>query len=111
MRQAIAYAINRDALVNRASRRRGGRQAVPAAGRSPATPTTSRTYDYDPDKAKELLAEAGESNLTLNFYYPTEVTRPYMPNPKDIFTVISADLQKAGITVKPVRARCGTPAT
>ena len=47
-------------------------------------------YDYNPDKAKQLLAEAGATNLTLKFYYPTEVTRPYMPNPKDIFELLSA---------------------
>src|SRR6185437_14539564 len=46
------------------------------------------TYNYDPNKAKQLLAQAGESNLTLNFYWPTEVSRPYMPDPKQIFTVI-----------------------
>ncbi len=60
------------------------------------------TYDYDPNKAKQLLAQAGESNLTLKFYWPTEVSRPYMPDPKEIFEVISADLQKAGIKIKPV---------
>ena len=57
---------------------------------------------YDPDKAKQLLAEAGASNLTLNFYYPTEVTRPYMPNPTNIFTALSENLQAVGITVNPV---------
>jgi peptide/nickel transport system substrate-binding protein len=59
-------------------------------------------YDYNPDKAKQLLAEAGATNLTLKFHYPTEVTRPYMPAPKDIFELIAADLQKVGITTTPI---------
>lgn len=60
------------------------------------------TYPYDVNKAKALLAQAGASNLTLKFYWPTEVSRPYMPNPKEIFEVIKADLEKAGIKITPV---------
>ena len=56
-------------------------------------------YDYDVQKAKDLLAEAGQSNLTLNFWWPTEVTRPYMPDPKSVFTAFKADLEAVGITV------------
>ncbi len=39
------------------------------------------TYDYDPEKAKELLAEAGAEGATIEFNYPTDVSRPYMPSP------------------------------
>ena len=74
---------------------RAGR--LEAARRAPRSPTNFMPdtvdgyngdvtkYPYDPAKAKALLAEAGATNLTLQFHYPTEVTRPYMPNPKDIF--------------------------
>ena len=33
------------------------------------------TYDYDPDRAKQLIAESGVTNLTLTFWYPTDVSR------------------------------------
>ena len=51
---------------------------------------------YDPERAKALLAEAGQSNLTVNFYYPTEVTRPYMPNPTNIFTAMPGEPAPGG---------------
>ena len=59
-------------------------------------------YDYDPQKAKDLLAEAGQSNLTVNFWWPTEVSRPYMPDPKSVFTAFKADLEAVGITVNEI---------
>jgi len=102
VRQALAYGINRDALVRN---KMPEGSVVPAnvmpeavAGYAP----DAEAYPYDPAKAKALLAAAGASNLTLNFYYPTEVTRPYMPNPTDIFSVIAEDLRQIGITVNPV---------
>jgi peptide/nickel transport system substrate-binding protein len=102
VRQALAYGINRQALVQN---KLPEGAVVPAnfmpeavAGYAP----DAQAYPYDPAKAKALLAEAGASNLTLNFYYPTEVTRPYMPNPTDIFSVIAEDLHQIGVTINPV---------
>jgi peptide/nickel transport system substrate-binding protein len=102
VRQALAYAINRDQLV---------KSQLPE-GATVATQFMPETvagfskdvqkYEYNVDKAKSLLAEAGASDLKLKFYWPSEVTRPYMPNPKDIYGAISADLQKAGITVEAI---------
>ena len=38
---------------------------------------------YDPEKAKALIAESGVSaDLAIDFYYPSDVARPYMPDPK-----------------------------
>ncbi len=102
VRQAIAHAINRDALVT--TKMPEGTQVATqfmpdtVAGFAPDV----TTYPYDPNKAKALLAQAGQPNLRLNFYYPTEVTRPYMPNPADLFAAMSADLAAVGITVNPV---------
>jgi peptide/nickel transport system substrate-binding protein len=102
VRQALAYAINRDALV----RNKLPEGAEVAKEFMPSTVAgyagDVQEYPYDPAKAKQLLAEAGASNLTLNFYYPTEVSRPYMPNPTDLFSVIAEDLKQAGITINPV---------
>ena len=38
----------------------------------------------------------------MNFWWPTEVSRPYMPDPKGIFTAFKADLEAVGITVNEI---------
>ncbi len=102
VRQAIAYALNRDQLVK--SKLPEGAQV--ATQFMPDTvdgyASDVQKYDYNVATAKKLLAEAGASNLTVKFYYPSEVTRPYMPDPKGIFTAIEADLKAVGITVQAV---------
>ena len=59
LRQAVAYAINRDEIITLTR----GDMAVPAVGRvpdfHPATAPNANDYEYNPEKAKELLAEAG----------------------------------------------------
>lgn len=99
VRQALAYGINRDQLV-KSQLPEGAKVAdefIPDTVDGYNQGVTK--YTYDPDKAKQLLAQAGASDLTLNFYWPSEVTRPYMPSPKDIFGAMSADLQKIGVKV------------
>ena len=102
VRQAIAYAIDKDALI---------KQVMPegttaAINFMPDNVTgwngNVEKYTYDPSKAKQLLKEAGQENLTLDFNYPTGVSRPYMPSPEDIYTSLKAQLEAVGITVKPV---------
>jgi len=68
------------------------------------------TYDYDPDAAITLLAEAGftEANpLTLTFNYPVNISRPYMPNPEQIFTNLQSQLSAVGIVLNPVSNEWG----
>jgi peptide/nickel transport system substrate-binding protein len=102
VRQAIAYALDRESLV----RNQLPTGAVVATQFMPSTvdgyAPDLQPIEYDPERARALLAEAGQSNLTLNFYYPTEVTRPYMPNPTNIFTALAENLRAVGITVNPV---------
>jgi peptide/nickel transport system substrate-binding protein len=100
VRQAIAYALNRKQFVD--SQLPDGANVAPILYPETISPFTKdvQTYDYDPQKAKDLLAQAGQSNLTVNFWWPTAVSRPYMPDPKSVFTALKADLEAVGITVK-----------
>ncbi|WP_375424077.1 ABC transporter substrate-binding protein [uncultured Friedmanniella sp.] len=105
VRQALNYAIDRTAVV-KSSLPEG---SVPAIEFMPPTVAgyndKVNAYPYDPDKAKQLLAEAGQSNLTLKFAYPTGVSRPYMPAPEDTFAVVKSQLEKVGIKITPVAAK------
>jgi peptide/nickel transport system substrate-binding protein len=102
IRQALYHAINRETLV----------QNQLPEGATVATQFFPETvagynsdiqpYEYDPEMAQELLAEAGAEDLEIELWYPTEVTRPYMPDPQRIYDAVRADWEAAGITVNPV---------
>ena len=101
IRQAIAHALNRQALVT-AKYPPGAEVAkefMPPElfGYSADVPE----YEYDVEKAKALIAESGVANPTIEFWYPTGVSRPYMPDPVANFQAFSADLTAAGFTVVP----------
>jgi peptide/nickel transport system substrate-binding protein len=99
VRQAIAYALNRQQFVS--SQLPEGAQVAPIFYPDTVDGWTDdvERYDYNAETARNLLAEANQSNLTLNFWWPTEVTRPYMPDPRAVFTSFKTDLEAAGITV------------
>ncbi|WP_351223292.1 ABC transporter substrate-binding protein [Streptomyces sp. NPDC002133] len=101
VRQAIAHAIDRENLV-KTQLPEGGKVATQFMPDTVAGFSENVTkYPFDTAKAKSLLASAKESNLAIEFCYPTEVTRPYMPAPQDMFELMKADLEKAGIKVTP----------
>jgi len=104
IREAIAYALNRQALVT-AKYPEGAEvasQFMPPElfGWSGDVPQ----YNYDPEKAKALIKESGVTDLTIEFYYPSDVSRPYMPDPTANFEAFKADLEAVGFTVVPKTA-------
>lgn len=92
VRQAIAYAIDKDTIV--ATILDGN--AVAADGLLPNGPFKSPNLDkhaYDPDKARELLKEANwDPNRTLEmvYYYNDQQTT-------DLMTALQAELADVGI--------------
>ncbi|MFI7276408.1 ABC transporter substrate-binding protein [Streptomyces sp. NPDC049879] len=102
VRQAIAHALDRQNIVDTQLPEGGtvATQFIPDTVDGYSENVT--TYDYDPELAQELLADADASDLSVDFCYPTEVTRPYMPAPADIYELLRADLEAVGITVNPV---------
>ncbi len=67
-------------------------------------PTTSR-------RPRPLIAESGETDLTIDFYYPSDVTRPYMPDPKGIFEAITARPRGRRLHDRARTPRPGGPTT
>src|SRR6202022_2708617 len=104
IRQAIAYALNRQALVT-AKYPAGSEVAkefMPPSLFGYAPDVTQ--YNYDVSKAKQLIAEPGVVNPTLEFWYPTNISRPYIPGPSANFQAFKADLEAVGFKVVPKSA-------
>jgi peptide/nickel transport system substrate-binding protein len=100
VRKAIAYGLDRQSVVNAfyAGRAQVATQFQPPQlfGWSPHVVK----YEYDPNKAKQLLQQAGLTlPVTIDFWYPTGVSRPYMPDPQRNFEAFAASLEKSGFKV------------
>jgi peptide/nickel transport system substrate-binding protein len=97
VRQALSYAISRTELVQNA----GGPNVLQPLSHliAPGTDGSSPNFDdypYDPAKAKQLLQQAGVSNLTLTMLYrPAQSTT----SQKD-FETLQANFQAVGVTLK-----------
>jgi peptide/nickel transport system substrate-binding protein len=99
VRQAANYAINKEAIVNDVLE---GTAEV-AAGPTPpafawAYNEDLEPYPYDPDRARELLAEAGAEGAELTFYVTEGGSG--MLDPVAMGTAIQADLAAVGFDVK-----------
>lgn len=102
VRQAIYHALNRDQLVKTQLPEGASvaTQFIPEAVKG--YNADLQPYAYDVEKAKALLKEAGAEGMTLTFAYPSEVTRPYMPNPQKLFDAMRTDLEAVGIKVETI---------
>jgi peptide/nickel transport system substrate-binding protein len=95
-KQAMLYAIDRKSIIE--SIYQGAATAVPCLYGNPKYhPDGIEMYDYNPDKAKELLAEAGIDTATLpefvmDTYYNDQLSA-------DVMTVIQANLADVGIKI------------
>ncbi|MCD4535309.1 ABC transporter substrate-binding protein [Nocardioides sp. cx-169] len=101
VRQAIAHAINLEEVISTSMPEgtEAATQFIPEVVNGYASDVT--TYDYDPAKAKSLLEDAGAAGATIEFNYPTGVSRPYMPDPEGTFNIIRTQLQAVGLKITP----------
>ena len=105
VRQAISHAINREEIVSSFYGGRGvvATQFMPKEIVGYADDV--QTYAYDPEKSRQLLQQAGLTlPVEIEFWYPTDVSRDYMPDPKRNFEAMAADLNAAGFKVTPKTA-------
>jgi peptide/nickel transport system substrate-binding protein len=102
VRQAVAAGLDRKAVVDNFYAGRGevANEFMPPSLFGYADDVMK--YTYDPAKAKSLLQKAGvQMPLKVDFWYPTDVSRPYMPDPKRNFEAFAASLNKSGFKVVP----------
>mgnify|MGYP001443607265 CR=1 FL=1 len=103
LRQAISHAIDREAIVDALYAGYG------TVAKNPLPPSylgyndDVEGYQYDVEKAKELLAEAGYADGLEIDLWTMPVARPYMPDPETTAEIIQNNLAEIGITVNIVR--------
>jgi peptide/nickel transport system substrate-binding protein len=100
VRQAVAYGLDRASVVRSFY---AGRGIVAQEFQPPQLfGWTNKVpkYPYNPTKAKQLLNSSScHVPCKVSFWYPTGVSRPYMPDPKRNFEAFSASLERAGFQV------------
>jgi peptide/nickel transport system substrate-binding protein len=96
IRQAIAYAINRQAIVDKLLKGEGEVVDGPYTSVSPYLDKEAQKYTYDPEKAKQMLQEAGwDFNKELNVIVPTG--NKVREQSADLIT---QDLEAIGLKIK-----------
>ena len=100
VRLAVGYALNKPQYITSlyAGQGRVADSWMPpaiAGYKAEAIPT------YNVTKAKAALTAANltAAQTAIDLYYPSNVVRPYMPDPKNEAQAIASDLQAVGFTV------------
>ena len=107
VRQALNYAINKQAIIDAIYLGAG------KAAKNPIPPTIwsynddVKDYPYDPEKAKALLAEAGLAGGFETDIWAMPVQRPYNPNARRMAEMMQADFAKVGVKAKIVTYEWG----
>ena len=107
VRQAINYAVNKQAIVDNILKGTGTLAINPMPPVVWGYTDQIQRYDYNPDKAKQLLTEAGYPNgFKCNFWVPESGSG--MQQPVAMGTAIQADLKAVGIDCKIQTFEWGT---
>jgi peptide/nickel transport system substrate-binding protein len=108
VRRAVNHAVNKPALV------RAFYEGIGSPAVNPMPPTiwgynnAIKGYEYNPEKARQLLNEAGYPNgITTELYWPNRA-RPYLTQPQKIAEALQQQLARGGIRAKLVTFEWGT---
>ena len=96
VRQAVAMAIDRDAILKEVYQGAGQKAKNPIPPTIWSYDDSTVDYPYDPAKAQEMLKAAGVTSLDTDLWW-MPVQRPYNPNAKRMAEMMQADLEKVGI--------------
>jgi peptide/nickel transport system substrate-binding protein len=95
IRQALNYAIDRKRFIDTALNGVGEPEDLPWLATSPAYDATRRVrYAFDLEKARALIGQSGQSNLSIDFVYNSVV-----PEIASFAQLYQADLAKIGVTL------------
>lgn len=94
VRQAVMYAVDRQAVMDTAWAGLGTQVGGPVPTTDPYYEDLNSVYPHDVEKAKALLKEAGAENLSITFSVPT---RPYA---QAVSEIVVSQLKEAGIDAK-----------
>jgi peptide/nickel transport system substrate-binding protein len=105
-RQAVAYAVNRQAIVDAlyAGRSEPASGNVPVPPDSPSYSGSLPSYEFDLDRAKELFEEAGITEGDTLTYWSTSAIAEFTP----IGEILQNDLSKIGIELQIRNEEVGT---
>ncbi len=99
VRKALCYAVDRTAILDLVSDGKGeilGSSMFPNFGKY-YMPELSDNYNYDPEKAKQLLSDAGYDEGELSF---TIIAPSNYPQHVDTAVIIADQLGEAGVRVE-----------
>ncbi len=98
VRQALNYAVDKDAIVRDVLKGTGTPSKGPVMPNTWGAEPALRAYPYDPARAKKLLAEAGYPNgFSTTLWVPESGSG--MQSPVAMSTVIQSNLKNVGINV------------
>ena len=98
VRQALNYAVNKDAIVRDVLKGTGSLSVGPVLPKTWGADGGLKPYPYDPERAKKLLAEAGyPGGFTTTLWVPESGSG--MQSPVAMSTVIQSNLKAVGVNV------------
>jgi peptide/nickel transport system substrate-binding protein len=102
VRQALNHAVNKQAIIDAfyAGNAKPAKNPMPDV--IPGYNDEIEPYEYDLDKAKQLLEEAGYGDGFKMELWAMSAARDYLPEPLKIAEAMQADFEKLGIEVEIV---------
>lgn len=102
IRRAIAAAIDRGAIARELfpNGTNVANQFIPA--RFNVDGDDLQVPGFNPQRARDLLADSDYDGERLSFYYPRNTSRLYLQKPEQVFAMMSEQLTRVGFNLDPV---------
>lgn len=96
VRRAVNHAVNKQAIVDRLLRGYGRVMNQPCSAATVCFVDGLSDFEYDPEKAKALLAEAGVGKVSVTLDAPIGI----VPQAAEITEIVAGNLRAVGFEVK-----------